>query len=529
MNYNKITISLIILFSLFGLYCSLVIGSSWDEPFTNNNALAKINFIKSFGKNLDYLKYNDFHNPGFYEVILAFISNQFSKLFVYEIRHIVNLILTFITLLGVFFVTKICFDKKISLLVVLFCLINPFFFGMMSITVRDMPICFAYIWSVYFFIKYIKNFSKNKIKFTIYLGLIIGFGLGSRLGFLVNLLPLFFGLIYFLFIYQNESKGKDFYVKIIKDTLIIFLLSSAVMFSFWINAYENPIQILINTFQQTVQLTKGPETFIINEKIYNITDTPKNYFLLFFLYRFPLFLICLTILFFIFLYKENKFFYEKYEFFKIKIIFNLFIILFPIFLIIFFNVGIYDDFRLFIFLIPFFSLFSALSFDFLINNFKKNIPYKVILLSILVMFFLFLERFVRLTPYHYDFSNYLNINFVNTKNHYQHDFWATSYKELINKIKTDSEFKKKKFTVSHCGGNIWQIINEFIKDKNLIKNVRFYNFYDAHKADYIIMINRLGFGKFKNDKCFDLYDGEDIHTVKRLGIKYSVLRKIKKN
>ena len=529
MSYNKTITALIILLGLFGLYCSLVIGSSWDEPFTNNNALAKINFIKSFGKNLDYLKYNDFHNPGFYEVILAFISNQFSKLLVYEIRHIINLILSFLTLVGVFLVTKICFDKKISLLVVLFCLVNPFFFGMMSITIRDMPICFAYVWSLYFCIQYVKNFSNNKNKFTIYLGLIIGFGLGSRLGFVVNLLPLLVGLIYFLFIYYNKNKENFFYSKILKDIIIVFFLSSLVMFSFWVNAYENPIEILINTFQQTVQLTKGPETFIINEKIYDVTDTPKDYFLLFFLYRFPLFLICLTILFFIFLFMEKNFFYEKYKFFKIKIIFNLFIILFPIFLIIFLNVGVYDDFRLFIFLIPFFSLFSALSFDFLITNFQKNIPYKVILLSIFVMFFLFLERFIKLTPYHYDFSNYLNINFTNTKNNYQHDFWATSYKELINKIKKDDKFKDTKFTISHCGGNIWQIINEFIKEKDLIKNVRFYNFYDAHRADYIIMINRLGFGKFKNNKCFDLYEGVDVYSVVRLGIKYSVLRKVKKN
>ena len=40
------------------------------------------------------------------------------------------------------------------------------------------------------------------------------------------------------------------------------------------------------------------------------------------------------------------------------------------------------------------------------------------------------------------------------------------------------------------------------------------------------MINRLGSEKFKNIKCFDRFKGEDIESVERLGVTYSILRKI---
>jgi len=128
MQSNKILLSLIFILLLFGIYCSLIIGISWDEHFAQIHALAKIDFIKSLGQNKDYLKYEDFHNPGFFEVPLAFFSSLFPSYFMYEARHILNLLLSFGTLFGVFLVVKDNFDKKIALITVLLCLLNPFFF-----------------------------------------------------------------------------------------------------------------------------------------------------------------------------------------------------------------------------------------------------------------------------------------------------------------------------------------------------------------------------------------------------------------
>ena len=526
MNLDRATYILILLLSALGLYCSFIIGISWDEYISNIEASARIDFLKSFGKNLDYLQYNQFQNPGFYEVALAFLSNLFHKLWVYEARHFFNLLLSFATLLGVFLVVKDNFDKRIALFTVLFCLINPFFFGMMSITVRDMPVCFAYAWSMYFLSKYLKNFFNNDIKTIIGMGLVIGFGLGSRLGFIINILPILIILTYFFLIYKKQIQIQSFLEKILKDSFLIVILSLFILFSFWVNAYESPFYTLIETFKQTVHLTKGPETFIINENIYNTIDTPRTYFPLFFLTRFPIFLIILILLFFPFLFIKNDYFIKKYKFFNEKIFFNFLIILIPVLLAIILKVTIFDDFRFFIFLIPFLSLFAGLSFDILVDNFKKNIIYKIILLLILSTFLIFVERFIRLTPYQYSFSNYTSTDYANTKNLYQHDFWATSYKELIKKIKNDKKFEHQKFSVSVCGGNLWQAINEFNKDKYFRKNVSYYHKFAAHKADYIIMINRLGSGKFKNERCFNRFKGTDVKSVKRLGVTYSVFRKM---
>ena len=45
MQSNKIAFSLILLLSVFAIYCSLIIGISWDEHFAQIHALAKIDYV----------------------------------------------------------------------------------------------------------------------------------------------------------------------------------------------------------------------------------------------------------------------------------------------------------------------------------------------------------------------------------------------------------------------------------------------------------------------------------------------------
>ena len=524
MRLNKIFFGLILFLLSLGIYCSLVIGVAWDEPYTNFNALSKIEFIKSFGEDKSYLRWGEFHNPGFYEIILAFTSNLFSKFYVFEIRHLINLILSFLTLLGLYKLVKENFDRQLSLITVLFCLVNPFFFGMMSITVRDMPVCFSLVWSVYFLTKYIENYKENNLKYLILFAISVGFGLGSRIGFIINLIPLFFILIYFCI---KENFRLNF-KKIIFDTSIFVFISLIIVFSFWVNAYENPILVLLETIKQTKNLTMGPQTSIIGGEIYETIHTPKSYIFQFFIDRFPIFLIFLTFISIFFIFFDKDYFGKKYNLFILKFFSNFIIIFFPIFLIILLNVTLYDDLRLLIFLLPFYSLIPALGFIYLIDNFSKNFYGKLLLLISIILFGLFFDRFLKLTPYQYDYSNYFKIKFSDTKNEYQHDFWGTSYKELIKKTLKNEKFLNSNYTISNCGGDLFQIQSEFIKNEKIRKNrnVKFIKTTSASKAEYIIMINRLGNGKFKKEKCFDYFKGKDIFSVERLGVKYSVLRKI---
>ena len=44
-------------------------------------------------------------------------------------------------------------------------------------------------------------------------------------------------------------------------------------------------------------------------------------------------------------------------------------------------------------------------------------------------------RFISLTPYQYSYVNFTYFKFKDTANKFEHDYWGTSFKELVEKIK----------------------------------------------------------------------------------------------
>tara|TARA_B100002003_G_C13914231_1_gene444808 strand:+ start:39 stop:470 length:432 start_codon:yes stop_codon:yes gene_type:complete len=137
----------------------------------------------------------------------------------------------------------------------------------------------------------------------------------------------------------------------------------------------------------------------------------------------------------------------------------------------------------------------------------------------MLFFLIFLQRFIYLTPYHYDYSNFLKIKFINTEKLYVHDYWATSYKELMKLIKADESIKSIKS--DFCGGDIH--IVRYLSNKYSNGKVVFVPY---EQADYIIMINTLSTDVNNKSSCFSLRPGKDIVAVNRLGVKLSVLRKL---
>ena len=51
---NKIGLILIFLIIIFALYCSMVVGFSWDEYFHHINGLVRYNYLISFGEFTKY-------------------------------------------------------------------------------------------------------------------------------------------------------------------------------------------------------------------------------------------------------------------------------------------------------------------------------------------------------------------------------------------------------------------------------------------------------------------------------------------
>ena len=528
MTIKKISIYLLVILFIFSIYCAYTIGMSWDEMYHHINGGVRSEYLKTLGKFKGYNFLDNQYYPGLYDTLSFSALSIFLKIFptyILEIKHLINLFFGFLTLLGLFLLVKKFFNESVAYLSTLICFINPFFFGHMSINPKDTIISFSLIWFLYAAWMYCNNFYNKRFVYLLLMSFFMGFGLGTRASFFIIVLPT--GIAAIIFLVQNNKNDSRYliYKKIFIDFIIFFTVSFILMVSAWPHVldtfFNGGFYLIRDTVFGSLKWLMGPTLEIINGNIYETTNTPRTYILSFLLFREPIYWLILLFILPILLIIDKKFFIYQFTNFEKKILVIISIIIFPILLAILLKVKLYNGIRLFLFITPFLSLLSGICLYYILKNIKKNFYIKTLLFSIIIFFILFLQRFSYLTPYHYDYSNFLNFNFAKTEKLYVHDYWATSYKELMQLIKKNPEIKKIK--TDFCGGDLQMI--KFLSNKYSGKKILYAPY---EEADYIIMINTLSTDVENKSSCYNIHPGENIVEVKRLGVNLSVLRKLKK-
>ena len=181
---------------------------------------------------------------------------------------------------------------------------------------------------------------------------------------------------------------------------------------------------------------------------------------------------------------------------------------------------LYDNVRLFLFIIPFFATIASFGLFFIIIKFKEfNYLYKSFSFIVLFLLILSLYRFTLLTPYQYVYTNYLGSPiFSKTQNKFEHDYWYVSYGELIKKITEKyGELEASKLKIRTCNNHHFAYrfyFNQILKSKQA----------EGEEANFVILADRNL--RYRKMNCLQLYKGEDILSVKRLGLTLSTFRKI---
>lgn len=530
-NYNKKLLFLlkiiIIIFVFFGLWNALIIGASWDEPFHAENGIRRLYYLISFGKFENYHFANNQFYPGLYDTISGSISYilfkiypEFSNIFFFNIKHFINYFFSALSIYGFYSFVKL-FSKNdlIALISSLLTILNPFFFGHMGINPKDTIIFFSLIWFLYFFYKYISK--KKDLKNLILLSIFIGFGCGVRISFLTIVFPiLIFGIIYYLKKF-NYSFIK-FFNKKFPDLIICIFSISFITFIAWPHLHQGDLSVLLETFKNSISWEAGPKLILINGDFYETSNTPKTYFLNFLLFKMPIYQSLLFFSSIILICIKNKFFKNFINEYSKFIFLNLFIIFYIIFLTITLNVKIYDGIRLFLFLIPFFCFICSLSIIYFFHNFKKNYQNFIFFGFFVLLISVSLIRFFTLTPYQYTYLNFSFIKLDLASNKFEHDYWNTSWKELINQLPDKiNETKFNNYKISTCGGDV------NVAKYYLSKKYKKINIVRPNEADFIIMTNRASFNKKDKRTCFDIYKGKDVFFVKRGNLILSKFTRLK--
>lgn len=523
----KIEYKKMILLSLFfyPVYISLTIGMSWDEIIHQNNGRNLIRYILSFG-NLEYKSLGLPFHFGFYDAFSHFITLTVPAKFNIFIHHLINLTFSISTIFGITQLTKILFNKKISMIVFILVFFNPIYFGHMSINPKDTIIAFSLIWMCVLVLKYLKSqhIDYKRTRYTYLIATTLFIGLGVRLTFIGTLLPIIF-IIFYEIIFNKKNNSIN--VKLfLFDFIKVFLISYLVTIIFWPEMHKNiltPHVIIADYFDQLQQGNYGLYWGLLNGRLINLSNTPFNYLFVNFFYKMPeFFIISLFFLPFILLF-DLKFFEKNFINFKKNFYYLLLFILIPIIIFILLSIKVTVGIKFFLFLIPFLSILPALVFYYLIE--KKNIISKIFLVFLSILFIFYLTIFIKISPYQYTYINAFNGKFSNNITKFENDYWGLSLKHLIKTFDKEYDFKEgKKYKIAFCGVGLDSA--RYYLDK--IVKLNYVEVHNHKKYDFIIMTNLINGDKYSLpanvQSCFKEFKGSNLFSVERMNLKLSVIR-----
>ena len=549
---------------LLAWWSSLTIGLSSDEYFHHINGMVRYKYLISLGEYDGYQFRNNEFYPGLYDTlsyglgqIILLIDKKFYANNIDFVMHLVNVIFSSLSILGLFLLTRKLFNSNIAILTTLITLCNPFFFGHMGMNSKDIIIFFSLIWFCYYFYHYCVE-EKKIIRHLILSSFFIGFGCGVRLTFLVVIFPVIICGLYFLF-KKFKNNYKYLLKRLLGHSLIIIIISIFLIILCWPHIFEeirndNFFEFLSLIIKNTINWNDGPKTGLMNGEFYEVFNTPKTYFLDVIIYRLPIYFTTLVLFsYLLFFIKKLKIKNLITDFNKKFLIINI-IALFPVALALLLSVNIYDNLRLFLFIVPFFSLIAAFSIDQIFNSLKNSWISKISFITILILFSISFYRFILLTPYQYDYVNYSFLKNEDSKGKWEHDYWGASYKELVTKIKNKySKDEIKKFKLTNCSGD-GTLLYYLVRKLGLKK---IYRSEDEHEATHVVIINRATLDIFNpniypkikhlvNDQgvmqlkdmeevvrfpgvktvCTNQYNGTDEVIVSRNGVPLSIFRKL---
>jgi len=563
---NKTLLTFLSFVLLLAWWSSLTIGLSSDEYFHHINGLVRFKYLVSLGEFDGYNFRNNEFYPGLYDTlsyglgqIILLFNKQFYTNNIDFVMHLVNVSFSSLSILGLYLLTKKLFNTNIAILASLITILNPFFFGHMGMNSKDLIIFFSLIWFCYYFYLYCTE-DEKMIKNLLLTSFFIGFGCGVRLTFPVIIFPII--LCGFIFLYK---KYDDNYKKLIKrllpHSLITIIITIFLVILCWPHMIEeiqndNFKDFFLLIVKNTINWNDGPKIGFVNGEFYEVFNTPKTYFLDVVIYRLPFYFSILIFFSYLLFFTKNLSIKSQIKNFNIKFLLINFVAFFPIFVALVLSVNIYDNLRLFLFIIPFFSLIAAFSIDQLFSSFKNSWISKTSLSIVLILFCLSFYRFILLTPYQYNYVNHSFLKFEDSKGKFEHDYWGASYKELVSKIeKKFSREQIKGFKVTNCSGD--GILLYYLTRKFGTKML--YLEENEPEATHVVIINRAkldinnpkiypkikhlvdekGIMFLKNMEevvrfpgvksvCPSQYAGTDEVVVSRNGVPLSIFRKLDK-
>lgn len=416
----------------------------------------------------------------------------------FEWYHLLNMLFSLI-LFGAFYTFIYLELKKPSLafLGTLTLFITPRVLGDIPTNQKDIPFACTYLLSLLLIYFFSTKRAPQKIKLLI-LGIIFGLTWGFRL------IGLSIFVVYFIYtLFLLEKKTPVEIAKIAKNTFVLFIISMLPLFLLWPFFRINFPQSLYTLILNAKSFEYWDRTILFMGKFLSKTERPSSYLPIWILITTPLYILIPFVL--------SWFSYIKTR----RKIYILCLTAITANLILYFvvNPTIYNGIRHFIFLLPIITLISFISFLDILDYLKtKN---KLLVTSLFVAWacglLLTARTMILLHPYEYVYFNELIGGLKGAQGQFEMDYWFASNKESSEWLSQNVPEKPLQ-KVYPC--NTAVSVRYFSQAKfDLVGKIA--------EADYIICDYETALHSKLNYPV--------IHTVERMGVPLSTVRKVWNN
>tara|TARA_B100000965_G_scaffold282202_1_gene240045 strand:- start:31544 stop:33259 length:1716 start_codon:yes stop_codon:yes gene_type:complete len=452
---NFAIIGVLTLFLLIQIRFIYIGGTTYDADglrFGSSIILEKVQRIISFNTDFNDLPFTNVEYYGMFVILPAYIFSHFFSSFInnpldfgyYNIDGVIyllmNLYLVVYVTVCLFFISKKLqklINFKTATLFLLLIILTPSFSGHSLFNHKDIPYSLQLFLFAVYFVDYIKNSYEDKIeKNSIYkLGILLGLTLGVRVNaiFFVSLLILI-GIIYLIINKKLLIRQLAF------DLLKIYLVGFILLYIISPSAWVNPGSWLVSAIQQQF-LHNWSGSTLTNGEFVIALDMEWDYLIKWFFYKLPI----------IFHISIFLYIYLKYKDIKLDIIteFSAVFILSVFFVFALIKPAVYDGLRQFLFLIPFFAIFST---DVYLKFIETNGIKGSYLIAPIFFYLIFTQYGLGSYRYVY-FNEFVNLNNVSVECNnidgcgtWPTDYWGYSGKEIaeyINKNILNGEIPEK--------------------------------------------------------------------------------------
>jgi len=470
-------------------------GNSGDEDLYQYPQAVKIyNYYTSFGKDTTYTNAGNSSMEGMRDYGMSFdtLTVFFNKIFnidnIFESRHAMNALVGWIAFLFCGLIAFRIANWRAALITFFLMFFSPQFLGQTFNNPKDVPFAMAYIFSIYYIIRFLQQFPKPTKKTVFYLALGIAMALSVRIGGLLLLayLVMFVGLYFLLTSKLKTLFTADNVARFKKLAVYAIIISVAGYFMgliLWPYALQAPLS---NPLKALTSMTNfGASLRQIFEGITIWSDkVPAYYTIKYIMITAPISVIIGSIIYIFLLKKKDmQFFWAFILFFSFG---------FPIFYIVWKHSNVYGGWRHALFTYPALAVTAGLGFNSLIEIFKNKYlkiagGVAVVLLTINPII-----HTIKNHPYEYVYFNEFVGGVKGAYGNYEMDYYFHSLRQASEWVKQnavkDANTSGKKIKV---GAWLTPPVSYYLRKDTAKFEVCFIRYYERGNVDwdYAIFVN----------------------------------------